>query len=128
MKNSKQTSFIIISGILVLCVFTFVATYNMMPSVRGSKSYYVKVGETMSAKIESLSVDGNKLTIETSGDAEEYCVKSTISSPQDGNLCWKKIENNTAIINIYSNKRYYIWIKDTTKNISNPMTIDSSKE
>ena len=128
MKNSKHTSFIIASGILVLCVFAFVIAYNLMPRNKESNSYYVKVGETMSAKIDSLNIENGTLTIKTFGDAKEYCVKSTRSTPEAKNLCWKSIKNNTATIQIYSYKEYYIWIKDSTGNVSSPMSIDANKE
>lgn len=128
MKGSRQTSFIIIAGVLVLGVFTFVVAYNLLPRNRQSNSYYVKVGETMSAKVDSLNIDGNVLTINTLGDATEYCVKTTRTTPDNGNICWKKIENNMAEINIYNYKKYYIWIKDASGNISSPMSIDANKK
>ena len=79
----------------------------------------------MSAKVEALDIDNNKLNITTSGDAVEYCVKSTRTTPESNNICWKKIENNTASISIYKYKKYYVWIKDTSGNISSPMSINT---
>ena len=128
MKNNKHTTFIIIAGALVLGVFIYVVAYNMIPKNRQSNSYYVKVGETMSAKIDAIKIEGNTLTISTLGDAKEYCVKTTKTTPGNNNLCWKAIENNTANIQIYNYKKYYIWIKDTSDNISSPMSIDANKE
>ncbi len=128
MKNSKHTSFIIIAGAFVLGIFIYIVAYNMIPKNKQSNSYYVKVGETMSAKIDALRIEGNTLTITTLGDAKEYCVKTTRTTPDDNNLCWKTIENNIASIQIYSYEQYYIWIKDTSGNISSPMSIDSNKE
>ena len=128
MKSNKNTSFIIIAGALVLGVFIYVAAYNMIPKNRESNSYYVKVGETMSAKIDAIEIEDNTLTITTLGDAKEYCVKSTRTTPENNNLCWKNIENNTANIQIYSYKQYFIWIKDTNGNISSPMRIAANKE
>lgn len=125
MKNNNSTSFIIFSGILVLCIFTVVATLNILPKNKESDSYYVKVNEDMSAKVESLNIENGKLVITTSGDTEEYCVKSTRSMPENNNLCWKKVENNTATISIYQNKKYYVWIKDTKGNISFPMSLNT---
>ena len=78
--------------------------------------------------IDALRIEGNTLTITTLGDAKEYCVKTTRTTPDDNNLCWKTIENNIASIQIYSYEQYYIWIKDTSGNISSPMSIDSNKE
>ncbi len=127
MKGSKQTSFIIVAGILVLAVFIFVVTYNMLPRNRQSNSYYVKVGETMSAKIDSINIDNDTLVLTTLGDAIEYCVKSTRTTPGPGNICWKKIHDNKATIQIYNYKQYYIWIKDTSGTVSSPMRIDSRR-
>lgn len=125
MKNNNSTSFIVFAGVIVLCVFTVVAAINLLPRNNESNSYYVKVGDEMSAKIEALDIKNNKLNITTSGDAIEYCVKSTKSTPDSNNICWKKIENNTASISIYQYKKYYIWIKDTNNKISSPMSINT---
>ena len=128
MKGNKQTSFIMVAGISVLGVFTFVVAYNMLPANRQSNSYYVKVGETMSAKVEALNITGDTLTITTLGDASEFCVKSTRTTPEYNSICWKKISNNEANIKIYEYKQYYIWIKDVSGNISSPMSIDANKQ
>lgn len=125
MKNNNSTSFIVFAGVIVLCVFTVVAAINLLPRNNESNSYYVKVGDEMSAKIEALDIENNKLIITTSGDATEYCVKSTKSTPDNNNICWKKIANNTASISIYQYKKYYIWIKDTNNKISSPMSINT---
>ena len=125
MKNNNSTTFIVIAGIMVLCVFTFVSVYNLMPNNKQSASYYVKIEDEMSAKVEALDIQGNMLNITTSGDALEYCVKSTKTTPDNNNICWKKIDNNTASISIYKYKKYYVWIKDTNGNISSPMSINT---
>ena len=122
-KNNNMTSFIIATGIIVLLVFTVVLGINILPNYE-SNSYYVKVGDEMSAKIEALDIKDNKLNITTSGDAIYYCVKSTRSTPESNNICWKKIENNTASISVYKYKKYYVWIKDTNNSISSPMSIN----
>ena len=122
-KNNNMTSFIIATGIIVLLVFTVVLGINILPNYE-SNSYYVKVGDEMSAKIEALDIKDNKLNITTSGDAIYYCVKSTRSTPESNNICWKKIENNTASISVYKYKKYYVWIKDTNNIISSPMSIN----
>ena len=79
----------------------------------------------MSAKVEALDIENNRLKITTSGDVAFYCVKSTKSTPDNNNICWKKIENNTASISIYHHKKYYVWIKDINGNISSPMSINT---
>ena len=125
MKNNNSTTFIIVSGIFILCVFAFVVAYNILPNNKESNSYYVKVGDDMSAKIETVEIRDGKLYITTSGDPIEYCVKSTKSKPDSKNLCWKKVENNTASLSIYRHKKYYVWIKDTYGSISSPMSINT---
>lgn len=125
-KNNKTTSFIIVAGIIVVTIFACVLGINLSPNYE-SNSYYVKVGDEMSAKIEALNIDNDKLTITTSGDAIEYCVKSTRSTPDANNICWKKINNNTASISIYKYKKYYVWIKDEKGNVSIPMSINTRK-
>ena len=125
-KNNNMTSFIIVTGIIILLVFTAVLGINLLPNYE-SNSYYVKVNDEMSAKIEALDIKGSKLIITTSGETIEYCVKSTRSTPESQNICWKKIDNNTASISIYKYKKYYVWIKDTSGNISSPMSINTKK-
>lgn len=125
MKDNNYTSFIVLSGLIILCVFIMVAVINLLPRNNESNSYYVKVEDEMSAKVEALDIKNNRLNITTSGDTVEYCVKSTRSTPDSASICWKKIENNTASISVYHNKKYYVWIKDTNGNISSPMSINT---
>ena len=126
MKNNNKTTFIIVSGILVLAVFTFVATINILPKITSSDSYFVKVEDDMSAKVEALEIKNGKMTVITSGDAIEYCVKSTKSTPTDNALCWKKIENNKATISVYNYEKYYIWIKNIEGKVSSPMSVNTN--
>ena len=125
MKKNNQTSFIVLAGVLILCVFAVVAVRNLLPGNNESDSYYVKVEEDMSAKIESLDIENNKLKITMSGEAVAYCVKSTKITPNADALCWKQVENNIATISIYQSKKYYVWIKDNQGNISIPMSINT---
>ena len=125
MKNNNFTSFIVFFGVIVLCIFSVVVVINLLPRNNESNSYYVKVGDEMSAKVEALDIKDNRLVITTSGDALEYCVKSTKTTPDVNNICWRKIEDNTASISIYKFKKYYIWIKDTNNNISIPLSINT---
>jgi hypothetical protein len=126
MKNNNLTTFIIVAGSIVLSVFTLVLIVNIVPNLE-SNSYYVKVGDEMGAKIEALDFKGSKLNITTSGDAMEYCVKSTRSTPDVNSICWKNIEKNKAVVSVYNFKKYFVWIKDTNGNISNPMSINIDK-
>lgn len=125
MKNNNGLTFIITTGVIILVIFVAIAVYNIIPKNSESNSYYVKVNEEMSAKIEGMEIKNNKLIITTLGDALEYCVKSTKSTPNDNSICWKKISDNTASISVYKNKKYYIWIKDSKGLISSPMSINT---
>lgn len=127
MKNNSKTTFIIVAGIIVLIVFAIVLSINLLPNYE-SNSYFVKVGDEMSAKIESVNIENGKLVITTSGDPIEYCVKSTRTALNNNSLCWNKIEDNTASISVFKNKKYYIWIKDEVGNISNYLTVNSNSE
>lgn len=127
MKNNSKTAFIIVAGIVVLGVFTTVLSINLSPNYE-SNSYFVNVGDEMSAKIESVNIDNGKLIITTSGNPIEYCVKSTRTAPTDNALCWNKVENNNASISVFRNRKYYVWIKDETGNISNYLTVNSNGE
>ena len=128
MKNNSKITFIIVSGILILVIFTFVATINILPRIISSDSYFVKVEDDMSAKVEALEIKNGKMTVITSGDAIEYCVKSTKSTPNDNALCWKKIENNKAIISVYDYEKYYIWIKDKEGKVSSSMSVSTNDD
>ena len=127
MKNNSKTTFIIVAGIVVLVVFATVLSINLLPNYE-SNSYFVNVGDEMSAKIEAVNIDNGKLIITTSGDPIEYCVKSTRTAPTDNALCWNKVENNTASISVFKNKKYYVWSKDGSGNISYYLTVNSNGE
>ena len=125
--NNNLTTFIIVAGVIVLIVFTVVITINILPS-NESDSYYVKVDEDMSAKIESIDISDGKLTIKTSGEAKEYCAKSTRTAPTKNAICWHKINDNEATISIFEHKKYYVWIKDNEGNISNYVSVNSKEK
>jgi len=127
MKSNKKTAFIIVTGIIVLGFFSIVLAINLIPNYE-SNSYFVKVGDEMSAKIESVNIEDGKLIITTSGDPIEYCVKSTRTAPTANALCWNAINNNTASISIFAHKKYYVWIKDEEGNISNYLTVNAKDE
>lgn len=127
MKDTKGTSFIIAGGLIVLVIFMIVIALNLIPNYE-SNSYFVKVDEEMSAKIESINILKGKLVITTSGNALEYCVKSTRTAPLDDALCWKKVQDNKASISVFEHKKYYVWIKDEEGHISNYMSVNSNEK
>lgn len=128
MDNNNSTSFIVVAGIIILCVFAYVTAYNLLPNNKESNSYYVKVENEINAKVETIIINDGKLNITTSGNATEYCVKPTKSKPESNNLCWKKIENNEASISVYKGQNYYAWIKDNNGNISNSISINQNND
>ncbi len=127
MKKNNSTSFIIIAGVFILCIFAAVSVINILPKNRESDSYYAKPNDNMTAKIESLNVNDDTLEIITSGNASHYCIKTTKTMPGVGSMCWEEIKDNRAVTSIYKHKEYYVWIKDTEGNISNPSSISPSK-
>ena len=126
-ETNNMTSCIIVFGVIILFVFTTVLAINLLPSYE-SNSYYSKVDNEMIAKIESVNIQNNQLNITTSGDATKYCAKSTRSIPKLNSICWKELENNKASISVYKYKKYYVWIRDTRGNISDPVSINSQNE
>ena len=128
MKNTNNvTSFIITAGVVVLIIFTGVLYFNMIPG-RESDSYYVTIQDDLSDKIESFDITGNELNIITKIDNMEYCVKTTKSTPNDNNICWKKIVDNKGTMKIMLHRTYYVWIKDEGGNISDYLMINSDIE
>lgn len=127
MKENNELTFILTAGVFILVIFTSVIIYNLIPRNIESNSYYVKVNEEMSAKVEAIEIKNSKLNITTSGDSIKYCVKSTKSTPSKNSMCWKIISDNKASISIYEYKKYYVWIMDTKEQISSPMSLDTKK-
>ena len=121
-KDNNMTVFIVVAGLVVLIVFTSVITYNFI-SNHESDSYYAKVDEEMSAKIEKVEIVDGKLNLLTKGDPIAFCVKSTRTKPTLNSLCWNSLENNKASINIFSYKKYYVWIQDSEGNISDATSV-----
>lgn len=121
-KDNNMTVFIVVAGLVVLIVFTSVIAYNFI-SNHESDSYYAKVDEEMTAKIENVEIVDGKLNLLTIGDPIAFCVKSTRTKPTLNSLCWNALENNKASINIFSYKKYYVWIKDSEGNISEATSV-----
>ena len=86
MNKNNQSTFILTAGLIVLIILTVVSVYNILPRNKESNSFYVKVEDDMSAKIESIESKNGKLDITTSGDAKEFCVKPTKSTPDINNI------------------------------------------
>ena len=124
-KGENVTTFILITGVFILCVFTGVLAKNLVLGAEESDSYYSKVEESMDAKIESLEMKDGKLQINLSGNPISYCVKMTKSIPNENSLCWKKVEENPTLVSVYYYKKYFVWIKDSEGRISEPKSINT---
>lgn len=129
MKNSKNnlTSFIITTGVIVIIIFTGVVYFNLIPN-NESGSYYVSIHDDLGNKIESFDITDGELNIITTVDNMEYCVKTTKSTPDSNNLCWKKIVDNKGTMKVMLHRTYYVWIKDEGGNISDYLTINSDNK
>lgn len=118
MKNNKDSgAFLILAGILILSVFTYISAKSMLPN-NSSSSFFSKDNNELNANIDDIKIRNKKLVINTSDDVY-VCVKQTKTKPNKNSLCWKKVENNEIEISIYIGKIYYIWIMDNENNISN---------
>lgn len=122
MKNNNST-FIVAGGILILSVFSFVIAKNILPD-NNDNQYYAKPNENMTAKIDKIEKENNKIIITTVGDPTAYCLKTTKSIPSINSLCWNKIENNKAELSYFEYKKYYVWIKDKDSRISERVVIN----
>ena len=126
METNNKTSFIIVCGVFILMVFTYVSTVNLLPDNLKSEAYYAKIEEDMTSKIEYLNYENGILTITTSSDTAKYCAKTTKTTPMKDSLCWNTIENNTASMSVFVGKKYYVWLKDENGKISSPREIKTS--
>lgn len=114
MKGNNGKSFLIITGVIILCVFSYVVASNLVKDTSGD-SFYARVE---GAKIEDVRLDGGNLIVNTSGGANRICVKTTKSIPSDKSLCFKDVDENRASFSIYQGKIYYIWVMDNSGKIS----------
>ena len=123
MKKNNGTVFIIIAGLFILVVFGSVLSINLKPNYE-SNSYLASGNDDINVVVDELAIEGEKLVIRTSGEGSEFCVKSTKSTPNLNNMCWKKLEDGIGEVSIYKYKKYYVWIKDKSDNISKMISIN----
>ena len=126
MKKNNLTTFIIIVGSLVLVLFTYIAVTNIQGDSE-SIFYSSRTESGVNAKIEYVDIIDNKLIIKTIGDTDSYCIKSTKTAPSINSLCFNKIDNNFASVYILPYKTYYVWIKDSDNNLSEPIKVNSNE-
>lgn len=125
MSENKKTSYIIILGIFILGVFTYVAVLNIFNDNISTNPFFSKTETNSNTKIDKLEIINNKLVITTSEDTQNVCIKTTKTEPNPNSVCWIKVENNQVTTSIYNYKTYYIWLKDSNNNISEPTKYNS---
>lgn len=120
--KSNSSTLIVLSGIFILSIFSFVIAKNILQNNNDDK-YYAKPNEDMIARIDKITKGEDKLIITTIGNPVAYCLKTTKSIPQNNSLCWNKIENNKVEVSYFKYKKYYVWIKDNEGRISERVVI-----
>lgn len=121
--KSNSSTFIITTGVFVLAVFSFIVAKNILPNNDNDK-YYSKPTEEMTARIDKIEKNNDKIVITTIGAPIAYCMKTTKSIPDNNALCWNKIENNRVEVPYFKYKKYYVWIKDDEGRISERIVIN----
>lgn len=121
--KSNSSTFIITTGVFVLAVFSFIVAKNILPNNDNDK-YYSKPTEEMTARIDKIEKNNDKIVITTIGEPIAYCMKTTKSIPDNNALCWNKIENNRVEVPYFKYKKYYVWIKDDEGRISERIVIN----
>lgn len=116
MKNNNIATFIIISSIIILTVFTSVCSYEFLQKSE-TDPYYSQVITGKEAQIISIENKETSLVIKTK-NAVKICVKSTVSKPKVDSMCWKKIENDIHEENIIKQKKYYVWVMNEENEIT----------
>ena len=119
--KSNSSTFIITTGVFVLAVFSFIVAKNILPN---NDKYYSKPTEEMTARIDKIEKNNDKIVITTIGEPIAYCMKTTKSIPDNNALCWNKIENNRVEVPYFKYKKYYVWIKDDEGRISERIVIN----
>ena len=124
-----------IIGTLIVVVFFFVLILNILPDTSNSSNNSVisnditenntAINKDNGAKIISLSMENDKLKIVLDDGVSEYCIKTTKTKPTMNSICFKRVDTNIVYTSIYKYKKYYIWTKDYTGNISNYISTES---
>ena len=125
-----------IIGTVIVVIFFFVIILNILPDTSNSSnnsvisddintSTNINTNEANGAKIISLSMENDKLKIVLDDGVSEYCIKTTKTKPNSNSICFKRVDTNIVYTSIYKYKKYYIWTKDYTGNISNYISTES---
>lgn len=118
MDNKNSSSSLILLGILILGIFTYISAINILPN-NSSNSFFSKDNGEMNTVITNVSLENDKLIITTNNNEALICVKQTKSEPSNNSLCWKNTVNNQITLRVFVGKTYYIWVKDNENKISN---------
>lgn len=115
-NNMKGETFIIATGLIILIVFAYISTFNIL-SKNSSNSYFSKDDNKINATIKEMNFSKGTLKLYTDNDIM-VCVKQTKSTPATSSLCWKEVKNGEVNFSIYEKKTYFIWLKDKDNHIS----------
>ena len=115
-NNMKGETFIITTGLIILIVFAYISTFNIL-SKNSSNSYFSKDDNKINATIKEMNFSKGTLKLYTDNDIM-VCVKQTKSTPATSSLCWKEVKNGEVNFSIYEKKTYFIWLKDKDNHIS----------
>ena len=128
MKNSNMISYIVILGIVVTLIFTYVSAVNLFSENISSDSYYSKVSNLGKSEIKNISFSDEKLNITTSNNTKKICVKTTKSTPKLSSMCFKNVVDGQISIAVFSYKKYYIWMVDDSDIISGPISFNLNEK
>lgn len=126
MKQNRFTSQIIIFGIIVIGVFVYVATINLING-NSSNNFYAS-DKKVDGKIDNYYVSNNKLIVEVSGNIQSICVKTTRSIPENNSICWNDVVDSRYDISVFEYKSYYIWIRDVNGNVSDAIIYNPKED
>jgi hypothetical protein len=116
--KSKYSTGLIITGITILSIFTYVISINLLPQKTSGK-FFMK-DNNCEAVIKTIQLENGQLIVETNEKTKAICVKLTKSTPEQDAMCWKNVDNKTMKISVFEGKEYYIWMKDINNFVSVP--------
>ncbi|MBR3162443.1 MAG: hypothetical protein IKF19_06920 [Bacilli bacterium] len=112
--NKKGDSFLIIVGFIILGVFVYVSVLNILPN-NSSNSYFSKDND-FGINISKIVYDKGEINVYVPDDNISICIKQTKSIPEVNSMCWKSINNGYVGISAFSDRKYYVWMKNNTNN------------
>lgn len=118
MKESNIKTFFLIIFLMVLFVLVYVSTRNILDSKKNETSY-ATIATEVDKKITNIEKNNDSVEFNLNNDVHYYCVKSTKTTPTVSSLCWTKTNLKSVNIGLIIGKKYYLWIMDDDKNISN---------